>query len=92
MTRENILVLLRANGRDLADGEADCEIETARQIGAPYVVTADIQRLGSAYKLSLRLHRTHDGQLLGSATASVNSVEALDEAVRGATEKLYAQR
>src|SRR5260370_3337751 len=56
MTRENLLVLLQASGKDLADCEGECEVDTGRRVGADQVVSGDVLRLGTRYKLTLRLH------------------------------------
>src|SRR5207237_489085 len=56
MTRENVIVLLQAQGKTLEDCEGECEIDTGRRLGADYVVSGEILRIGSSYPLDLRLH------------------------------------
>src|SRR6266446_10998035 len=38
ISRENMLVLLQAQGKQLEDCEGECEVETGRRIGADLVV------------------------------------------------------
>jgi len=44
------------------------------------------------YKLSLRLHDTHEGQLLASTQASGKTVEELDQSAQQAAADLLAGR
>jgi hypothetical protein len=88
MTRENLLVLLNATGKAIEECEGECEVDTGRRIGADEIVSGEIQRLGSFYKLSLRLHDTHTGRLLSSTQASGKSVDELDQSAQKAAEDL----
>src|SRR5438105_8789327 len=92
MTRENLLVLLESSGKKLDECEGECEVDTGRRIGADEVVSGEIQKLGSLYKMSLRLHDTREGKLLSSAIASGKSVEELDVSVQKAAEELLSGR
>lgn len=89
MTRENLLVLLQASGTDLANCEGECEVDTGRRIGADGVVSGDILKVGSQYKLTLRLHETHEGQLLGAVVASGKSIDELDASTTNAAMELF---
>ncbi len=92
MTRENLLVLLQASGKDLANCEGECEVDTGRRIGADQIVSGEIQKLGTLYKLSLRLHDTREGRLLASTQASGKTVEELDASAQRAAEELLTAR
>ena len=92
MTRENLVVLLQASGKRLEECEGECEVETGRRIGADLIISGELQKLGSLYKLSLRLHDTHEGRLLASTQASGKTIEELDESAQAAAEKLVAVR
>ena len=70
ITRENMLVLLKDMGKDECT-EGDCEVETARNIGADYVVSGKVVRMEDVYVVTLKLHETRRGTLLGT-----DSVEA----------------
>lgn len=93
MTRENLLVLLQASGKDLADCEGECEVDTARRIGVDAVVSGDVLKFGARYKVSLKLHASKSGRLLATAVASGETLEALDtELQQRAAELLAGQR
>jgi hypothetical protein len=86
MTRENLLVLLQATGKDLCEGE--CEVDTGRRIGADAIISGDVLKVGSKYHISLRLHETRDGRLLSSAIATGKTVDELDETLQSAADEL----
>ena len=93
MTRENLLVLLQASGKDLAECEGECEVDTGRRIGADAVVSGDLLKFGARLKLSLRLHETKAGRLLATAVASGSTLEELEvEVQKRAGELLGGQR
>jgi len=89
ITRENLLVLLQASGKDLANCEGECEVDTGRRIGADAIVSGEIQKIGKNYKIALRLHETHEGRLIAAAVASGESVETLDDETGKATAELF---
>jgi hypothetical protein len=81
MTRENMAALVREMGR--ADcNEGDCEVETARNIGADYVVSGDIAVIEGTYVVVLKLHQCDDGRLLATATAQGQTQLGLIEPLR----------
>ena len=88
ITRENLLVLLQSTGKDLASCEGECEVDTGRRIGADLVISGDLLRIGSSYKLNLRLHETRGGQLLSGVVASGKTVDELDAALGPAVTEL----
>src|SRR5437868_3711918 len=90
ISRENMLVLLQAQGKQLADCEAECEVETGRRIGADLVVSGELVRVGETLKASLRLHETRSGILVAAATAAGVSAEDLDAHLGGAVRQLVA--
>lgn len=92
ITRENLLVLLEASGRKLDECEGECEVDTGRRIGADSVVSGDIQKVGTKFKLSLKLHDTKQGRLLGTSIASGGSIDELDSSVQRAAEDLYMSK
>ena len=71
MTRENMMVLLRGMGKkDCIDG--DCEVETARNIGADFVVSGSVERIDGAFVVTLKLHETKGGSLLATEQCKAN--------------------
>ena len=82
MTRENMAALLKEMGKpDCSEG--DCEVETARNIGADYVLSGEIARIEGTYVVVLKLHKCDDGRLLSTATArgqtQLNLIDPLRE-------------
>jgi TolB-like protein len=92
MTRENLVVLLQATGKKLEECEGECEVDTGRRIGADHIVSGEIQKVGSRYKLTLRLHDTKEGRLLASSIGSGKSIDELDESAQKAAEELFTAR
>ncbi|MCA1826899.1 MAG: DUF2380 domain-containing protein [Myxococcales bacterium] len=88
ITRENLLVLLQ--GKPLEECEGECEVETGRRVGADYVVSGEALKVGSLYKLNLKLHDTHDGRLLSGGVVTGKSVEELDGATARTVSDLLA--
>jgi sulfatase modifying factor 1 len=65
MTRENMMVLLKDMGKkDCSEG--DCEVETARNIGADFVVSGSVVQIDAAFVVTLKLHETKGGSLLAT--------------------------
>ena len=89
ITRENMLVLLASSGRKLEECEGECEVDTGRRLGAELVVSGDLLKFGSNYKLDLRLHDTRNGRLLAGAQASGKTADELDAALAPAVAKLF---
>jgi TolB-like protein len=90
MTRENMMVLLREMGRkDCTEG--DCEVETARNIGADFVVSGSVARVEQAYVVTLKLHETKGGSLLGTEMVQARSQLDLLSLLRERGQKLAAR-
>lgn len=67
ITHENMMVLLREMGKtDCVEG--DCEVETARSIGADFVISGLVVHIENSYVVTLKLHETKDGGLLATDT------------------------
>ena len=90
ITRENLIVLLKSNGKDPSQCEGECEVETGRLVNADAVISGDLLKVGSRFKLSLRLHETRDGRLLATSAASGKTVDELDENAPAAVLELLA--
>ncbi len=60
MTRENMEVLARAMGIDLAawDAASLCEVDKGRNIGAALVISGGVTKVGSSLFCALKLHTT----------------------------------
>jgi len=92
MTRENLMVLLQSSGKKLEECEGECEVDTGRRIGADQIISGEIQKVGTKYKLTLRLHDTHEGRLLASSIGSGKTIDELDEGAQKAAEDLFTLR
>ena len=90
ISRENMLVLLQAQGKQIADCEGECEVETGRRIGADLVVSGEVLRVGESLKASLRLHETQSGTLLSAATVAATTAEDLDARLGATVRQLFA--
>src|SRR5205807_435492 len=90
ITRENMLVLLESSGKKLEECEGECEVDTGRRIGADLVVSGELLRFGTQYKLNMKLHDTRDGSLLAGAVATGKTADDLDRDLRPAVGKLLA--
>ena len=88
MTRENMLVMLGAQGKKLEDCEGECEVETARRLGADLVISGEVLRFGGGLRLSLRLHRVSTGELLNGAQANGRGADELEGGVRATVSTL----
>ena len=77
MTRENILALLPP-GRAISDCIGECAIETGREIGAQYVVTGEVTRFGGELRVTINLHETKEGNLLGQRRVGAGNVLDLE--------------
>src|SRR3954463_12067106 len=78
ITRENLLMLLKASGKELSECEGECEVDTGRRVGADLVISGELLKFGTSYKLNMRLHDTREGTLLGASTASGQTFDELD--------------
>jgi hypothetical protein len=90
MTRENMLVRLSDMGIDPSCVEGECEIETARIMGADYVISATLLELGGRWILSAKLHESEDGQLLASGNIEAKTLLELTRATPGVASSLLA--
>jgi hypothetical protein len=67
-------------GQDPESCADPCELEQGRSLLADSILSGDLIRLGSSYKLVIKLHDVASGQLLGISEAAGAS---LDELARG---------
>src|SRR5205807_2437182 len=75
---------------DLASCEGECEVDTGRRIGADVVVSGELLKFGTQYKLNMKLHDTRSGELIAGAVAAGTTADDLDRSVAQACEKLFA--
>jgi hypothetical protein len=76
MNSDNLPVLLREQGkRDCQEG--DCELDTARNVGADYVILGRVVKIEGSIVVTLKLHETKSGEMLASETARAASREEI---------------
>jgi formylglycine-generating enzyme required for sulfatase activity len=63
MDRENMMVLLKEMGKKECN-EGECEVETARNIGADFVVSGSVVKVDDIFVVTLKLHETQEGSRL----------------------------
>ena len=86
MTRESMLAVLRDMGKQNCQ-EGECEVETARNIGADFVVSGEVLFLNHTYLVTLKLHETAKGNLLSTLSArGKNELELVDQLQTAAAE------
>ena len=90
ITRESLVALLTATGKSLDECLGECEVETGRRIGADYVASGMLVRIGTTFHLTLKLHETRGANLLATAKASGKTVDELDASTASAARVLFA--
>jgi PEGA domain len=90
MTRESTEVLLEANGKTMADCIGECEVEVGRKLGADYIISGRISRIGSRFAITMRLFATRNGELLSNAEARGKNADELQDTMDAALAKLFA--
>ncbi|MGB8298577.1 MAG: PEGA domain-containing protein [Polyangia bacterium] len=79
MTRENMMAMLKAMGKS-GCSEGECEVETARNIGADYVVSGSVTHIENLYVVTLKIHESKGGTLLATdMLKGKTQVEVLDQ-------------
>jgi len=88
MTQENIVSLLPPEQR-LEDCESECEVDMGRLLGARYIITGEVLRFGSSLRLTMKLHDTKSGRLVGSEIAKgARELEELEGPTSSAIRRL----
>ncbi len=90
LTRENLEAVLPPDA-DLADCAGDCEITLGRKIGADQVVSGELLRIDGVLAISLQLHSTQDGRLVGRETARADALSSLEAPLAAAAGRLVAR-
>jgi hypothetical protein len=89
LTRENVSAVLKELGRSLACAEGDCEVETARNIGADLVVTGEVARVRGRYIVTLKLFDSASATLVSAQQAQASDELELVSAVKPAARALF---
>ena len=86
MTKENILQLLPP-GKSLEQCIGECEVETGRKIGADYILSGEVTKLTSGYRLTVRIHNTKTGGVVSSEIYEGKTFELLETDIRSNSKK-----
>ena len=87
MDKANILTLLPPD-IDLETCVGQCAVETGRLLQAAYIITGDILRFGKQLRITIKVHDTRSGQLIGSEIASGKEIMEMEIAIQEAGKKL----
>ena len=90
MSREQVFEILSKANKSAAQCTAECEVQTAREIGADYVLTGSISPLGAKAVLVLDVKKAKDGVTVASASAKAAAM-SLDETLDAAVDQLVAE-
>ncbi|MEC7987186.1 MAG: PEGA domain-containing protein [Myxococcota bacterium] len=89
MTRENMMAVLEDQGKTAADCVGECEVELAKNIGADYVISGEVGKVGSLYVLTIKIHETARANLLGSENVEARQIESLLSKAQEAGEDIF---
>jgi hypothetical protein len=89
MTRENTAQILKDMGGQCSEGE--CEVETARLLGASVVVSGEVTYLEGNWIVSLKIHDVATAALLGGGNTEAKSKMEAFRAVRAETERMLRE-
>jgi TolB-like protein len=90
MTQANILSMIQAQGKTLDECEGECAVDTGRRLGADFIVTGRISKVGRGLGLSMQLYDSASGQLLAGEDLDGANEEQLLAAVSEAAPRLFA--
>jgi hypothetical protein len=89
MTRESMAALLKDMGSSAICAEGECEVDTARNIGADLVVTGEVVKVGGQLIVTMKLHETARGALLETTDYRAGSELGLVDGIGPAAETLF---
>ena len=81
MTRENIQVMLPPD-RTLEECVGECEVQTGQLLGAHYIITGSIIKFGQFFRVTIKLHDTQSGELMGTEVAGAGDLLALEQQIQ----------
>ena len=91
MSRENIAIILKDMGKDCAEAQGECEVETGRNLGAAYVLSGEVVQMGEGFICTLKVFDTSSGALLASDRARGSTADGLLDGLRPLSEKMMQQ-
>ena len=92
ITNDNIDVLLRDQDKNLEDCVGECALDTARNLGAHFLITGKVIRFGSSLRVSLNLITSETGNVFTSpGLIKGKGVEDLEQPIQLAALGLMLQ-
>ena len=76
MSRENMAAIAKDMNIDLSCVEGQCEVDTARNLGAAWVVSASLVQMGGRWMCTMKVHDVDSGAL--KVSEKVEGSEAVD--------------
>ena len=67
-SRENMKQMLEDMGKDMSACDVECEVELGRVLQADYVISGSVGKIDNMFILTLKLHETERGSLMGQKT------------------------
>ena len=90
LSKEKVFEILQQSGKSAASCTADCQIQTAREVGAEYIVTGTIAKAGKRLVMTLEAKRSRDGAVLAAAQVMAPDEDALMGATAKGADELVA--
>ena len=85
MTWENTVIILKDMGLDCTKVQGECAVETAKNMGAAYVITGNVLKVGETWMFNMRIHQTETSSLVAQQKIEGENEKALIDATKGAT-------
>ena len=90
LSKEKVFEILQQSGKAAASCTADCQIQTAREVGAEYIVTGTIAKAGGQLVMTLEAKRSRDGAVLAAAQVMEENEKTLMKATGKGADELVA--
>ena len=80
LSRETMVAFLKAEGADPSCLEGECEWKVGQMMGAAYVISGSVVKMGGGLVCTLKVHETTGGELLATDVVQVGqSVELISK-------------
>ena len=88
ISKEKVFEILQQSGKSATQCTAECEIQTAREVGADYVLTGTIRQIGKTLLVLLEVRGASDGSILAAREVEVPNAEQLHGKVGTLTDEV----
>ena len=90
LSKDKVFEILKQAGKSADKCTGECEVQTARELGAEYAVTGEVNPLGNKAVVVLEIKRSRDGVTVASERLKAPPAE-LDEKLDATVDALVAQ-